>query len=338
MKKLTVVILFAVFLSACASAPSGGASSTPIVMTGEASTVIPEGGATLTAPEPPTTFPTLAGGLSITELKYKVLEMFPDFFYCDPDYYPVARLDETTLALQAYPELQADQEQFQAILNHLGLGGQTTFSDEQKLALYREHKRLNAVNFQLDGDRYQFQIQTGEEGQQGAVITGAIDASGSIEISQREQAFPACPICLAAGTLIDTPRGPIRVEDLREGEPVWTQDEAGRRVQALVLRTGRVPVPPTHAMIHITLSDGRQLWASPGHPTADGRRLGDLHLGETLDGARIAALAQVAYGEDFTYDLLPAGATGLYWANGVLMGSTLSFSFDDAIRFRLGSR
>jgi hypothetical protein len=31
----------------------------------------------------------------------------------------------------------------------------------------------------------------------------------------------------------------------------------------------------------------------------------------------------VRYAADQTYDLLPAGDTGLYWANGVLLGSSL---------------
>jgi hypothetical protein len=33
---------------------------------------------------------------------------------------------------------------------------------------------------------------------------------------------------------------------------------------------------------------------------------------------------RVAYAEPETYDVLPAGATGCYWANGILVGSTLA--------------
>ena len=329
MKKLFAFTIFlAILLSACASAstPPGAGVSTPVVITAEVSTVIASGGGSevpVPTTEPPTMIPTLAGGLSTTELKYKVLDQFPDFFFCDPDLYPIAREEESALALQAFPDLQANQEEFQAILEHLGLSGQTTFTDEQKLQIYREHKRLNAIVFQLVDDKYQFQIQTGSEGQQGTVITGTIDGSGSIEVSQREQAFPSCPICLAAGTLIDAPRGAIRVEDLKVGDPVWTQDEAGRRVIGFVLQTGHVKVPSTHQMIHVTLNDGRELWASPGHPTAGGRMLGNLRPGDELDGAQIVSLEKVPYNQAFTFDLLPSGVTGYYWANGILMGSTL---------------
>jgi hypothetical protein len=256
-------------------------------------------------------------------LKYKVLVEFPDFFFCDPDFYPVAREDEMALALQRFPDLQANQEEFQAILNRNGLAGVTSFTDEQKLLIYREHKKLNAVYFELAGDKYQFQIQTGQEGKDGFVITGMIDGNGSIEVLDRTSGFPMCPICLAAGTMIETPRGAIRVEMLRVGDQVWTMDEAGERVPGLILRVGSVRVPATHQMIHIILSDGRELWASPGHPTANGRRLADLKVGDMLDGALVTVMELLQYQGTATFDILPSGSTGYYWANRILLGSTL---------------
>jgi len=328
MKKLTVFMIFlTIFLFACTSAASGESFLTPLVMTAEVSTVIAEGEGTalpFPIPETPTMIPTLAGGLSTTELKYKVLEQFPDFFFCDPDYYPIAREDETSVAQQTFPDLQANQEEFQAILSHNDLSGVTTFTDEQKLQIYRDHIKLNAIVFEPVDDKYQFQIQTGAEEQSGTIVIGTIDGSGTISVSQRDPAILTCPICLAAGTLIDTPRGPIRVEDLREGDPVWTQDEAGGREIASVLRTGHARVPVTHQMIHILLADGRELWASPGHPTSDGRRLGDLEAGDILDGVPIVQLERLPYRQAYTFDILPSGSTGYYWANGVLLGSTLS--------------
>jgi hypothetical protein len=72
------------------------------------------------------------------------------------------------------------------------------------------------------------------------------------------------------------------------------------------------------------LSDGRELHASPGHPTADGRALGDLQAGDLLDGAYVVLMERLPYDGIATFDLLPSGDTGLYWANGILMGSTLA--------------
>jgi hypothetical protein len=42
-----------------------------------------------------------------------------------------------------------------------------------------------------------------------------------------------------------------------------------------------------------------------------------------LDGALIISITSEPYHADRTYDLLPAGSTGTYWADGVLLGSTL---------------
>jgi hypothetical protein len=40
----------------------------------------------------------------------------------------------------------------------------------------------------------------------------------------------------------------------------------------------------------------------------------------------VTAWALVPYAGERTYDLVPAGATGRYWANGILLSSTLSRS------------
>jgi Hint domain-containing protein len=333
MKKMIAFTVLAVFLAACAPIipESGGGESTPIVITAEVSTVVaatvgtPPTEGPFPTPVPPTPIPTLpASALSPTELKYKVLDQFPDFFFCDPDFYPIAHEDEMVLAQGQFSGLQTNQEEFQAILSHNNLAGVTTFNDEQKLLIYREHKKLNAIYFELTGDKYQFQIQTGSEGQQGTIITGTIDGNGSIKVQKQEPGFPSCPICLAAGTLIDTPRGAISVENLRVGESVWTMNGSGKRVSGTILRTSRVPVPASHQALHVILSDGRELWASPGHPTADGRMLADLKVNDLLDGARVIKVERLHYGGAATYDLLPSGGTGFYWANGILMGSTLA--------------
>lgn len=328
MKKWIALTNLVLFLSACAPTAPVRGISTPIVITAEMSTAIPDLPPTegpSPVPGAATLIPTLpSSSLSPTELKYQVLDSFPDFFFCDPDFYPIAREDEMSLALQRFPELQSNQEEFQAILNHNRLSATTSFTDEQKLLIYREHKKLSAIFFQVAGDRYQFQIQTGLEGQQGSLITGVIDSVGSIEIQKQEAGFPNCPICLAAGTLIDTPRGAVTVERLQIGDPVWTVNAAGERVSGVIVRLENVKVPAVHQIIHIILSDGRELDASPGHPTADGRSLGDLKEGDLLDGAYVIQVETIPYDGIATYDLLPSGGTGFYRANGILLGSTLT--------------
>ncbi len=280
---------------------------------------------TVAAPTP-SAIPTLTGGIGPAELKYRVLDQFPNLFFCDPDYYPIARDDETSLALQHFPEIQANTEEFTAILARNGLAGLSTFTDEQKLLIYREHKKLAAVHFELAGLSYQFQLTVENTKGQGELITGLIDSGGNIAVQQRKPVFTTCPICLAEGTLIDTPAGPVPVQNVRVGMQVWTMNAAGTRTAQPVLRVGKTAVPATHLVVHLVLADGREVWVSPGHPTADGRYVGQLHAGDSFDGSLVRSASLVAYQGYATYDLLPAGQTGFYWANGILLASTLSDS------------
>jgi hypothetical protein len=129
--------------------------------------------------------------------------------------------------------------------------------------------------------------------------------------------------CLSAQTLISTPNGSKMIKDLRAGMYVYTLDGNGNKIIAPLISVGRVPVPDTYTIFHLVLSDNRELLASSAHPTADGRIIGELRPNDILDGARILKNNVVPYGDLFTYDILPAGDTGLYWANDILLKSTL---------------
>lgn len=132
-----------------------------------------------------------------------------------------------------------------------------------------------------------------------------------------------CPICLASETRIATPEGDVRVTDLRPGMKVWSQDTSGTRIPSTVIRVSRTPVPATHLMLRLSFDDSRTLLVSPGHPTTDGRTIADLSVGENYDGSRIIRKEYLRYEDDATYDLLPDSPTGYYWANGIVVGSTL---------------
>ncbi len=131
------------------------------------------------------------------------------------------------------------------------------------------------------------------------------------------------PICLPPGAAIETPSGPRAVRDLRVGDWIVTADPEGRAVVAPLAALGSAFAPFHHEIVRIVLHDGRTVAASPGHPTADGRRLGDLRVGDELDGSWVASAVQEPYGYARTYDLLPSGPTGLYLADGIWLGSTL---------------
>jgi len=271
----------------------------------------------------PTPFPTSPVPLSETQLKYRLIDALGEVFFCDPDFYPIAREDEANLAVERFSEIQADLEEFHAILARLGLTGQAIFSTDDKLAIYREHKRLAAILLEPAGASFRFSMRAIES----EVITaleGEIDRFGAIRVTTRTPSSDMCPICLAESARIDSPDGQIAIRDLRPGDMVWTLTRDGQRVARPVLFVAVNPAPRGHTMLRLTLSDGRSLLASPGHPTPSGSLLADLRAGDLFAGAAIVSLEAVPYRGLFTYDLLPASDTGFYWADGVLMASTLA--------------
>jgi hypothetical protein len=251
------------------------------------------------------------------------VDQFGRPLFCDPDYYPVARVDEGALAHERLPEIQKDAPTFSAILTHLGITAASSYTSDQELAIYRDWKMLNALRLEQVSGGFHFLAIFGTP-QQASRIDGTIDQRGNVTVASRTPSGqPPCPICLARGTRIATPSGDIAVEDLKIGDVVWTQDAAGARVAGPLLQIGSTPVPATHRVVQLRLSDGRAVDVSPGHPTADGRKVGDLAAGDRYDGALVVSAELVSYAGGATFDLLPEGATGMYWANGILLGSTL---------------
>jgi hypothetical protein len=284
--KAILTILAACFLAACGAAPS---TSTP---------------------------------LSSVELKYRLMDQFGPPAYCDRDQYPVGRPVTPDYVDQQFASIRtSDPQTYQAILKHYHWS--EPINDQQKLQVYADYKRLNAIQLQPNGDRYDFVYAASQGDSKTAErIVGTIDRSGSISVTSRTPFHLNCPICLAASTMIDTPEGPRLVSSLRIGMPVWTANAAGQRQAGLVLEAGSTPAPPGHELVHLMLADGRQVWVSPGHPTADGRRVGDLTPGQRLDGSRVVTVDRTSY-VGATYDVLPSGPTGAYWADGILLASTL---------------
>jgi hypothetical protein len=131
-----------------------------------------------------------------------------------------------------------------------------------------------------------------------------------------------CPTCAAPATPIATPEGERPIAALRAGDLVYSIDHDAV-VAVPVLQTQRARVHG-HRVVHVVLDGGVTLDISAGHPTADGRRFGDLASGARLDDRHVVASAVlVPYVGDATYDILPASDTGTYFAGGVAIGSTL---------------
>ena len=266
--------------------------------------------------------------LTVDQLKFAVIDAAGQPIYCDPDFYPLARPGgEQGRASAKYPEIRADAALYATIVAHEHLpSGELT--DAQKLVLYRAWKLLRALTLTpSQGSEYSFsyRVQSTSGSASYLMVTGTVRVNGVVTVTSRTPTTaPNCPLCLTATTLISTPNGDVRVTDVEPGMLVWTKGVDGTRIAAPVLEVGSMQVPASHRMVHLVLADGRELLASPGHRAADGRQLGSLASGDSLDGSTIVRWDLVPYAGGRTYDLLPAGGTGTYWANGILLSSTLS--------------
>jgi hypothetical protein len=144
-----------------------------------------------------------------------------------------------------------------------------------------------------------------------------------VEGETAEVELQACYLCVCASpeTPIATPDGEIPIRALAVGDLVYSIHE-GRIVVTPIQETNRVAVRGHH-VVRVRLTTGAVLEISPGHPTADGRTFGELHAGDELGEVKIVAVEVVPYVYDRTYDILPASDSGVYFAGGAPIGSTL---------------
>jgi len=133
-----------------------------------------------------------------------------------------------------------------------------------------------------------------------------------------------CPECICASpdTPIATPEGARAIASLVPGEVVYSVAH-GRVAPVPILEIRRVPAHH-HVVTRLVMESGAVLEISGVHPTADGRRIGDLHPGDELDGVRVLQATVIPYAHDATYDILPDSDTGTYFAAGLVIGSTLA--------------
>ena len=132
---------------------------------------------------------------------------------------------------------------------------------------------------------------------------------------------PGCPvpICLSLDTKIRMPNAQKRVADIKVGDLVLTDNEKAVKV----IRTSKVEVK-NHIILQVTFNDARVLEISPNHPTGDGRLFKSLKVGDIVDDRMVVRIKTVPYNFKYTYDILPDSDTGNYYANGILIGSTLA--------------
>lgn len=214
--------------------------------------------------------------------------------------------------------MRSDRDAWSAILEYEQADGRH-LARPQLVRAYGVYKEMAFIRVRRSGDVYAVRVY-----EQDATVFGSITSSGVFTEDRREPNTYGCPICLARSTRIATPHGAVAVHRLRVGDTVWSTGPSGHRIAVRVVAVGRTPVPPTHQLVDLRLADGREVRASPGHPTPTGSTVGALRPGGRFEGTRIASAKRVAYSSAYTYDILPGGPTGTYFANSVLLASTLS--------------
>ncbi|KKQ36363.1 MAG: hypothetical protein US54_C0071G0005 [Candidatus Roizmanbacteria bacterium GW2011_GWA2_37_7] len=104
---------------------------------------------------------------------------------------------------------------------------------------------------------------------------------------------------------------------------IYSLDRYGRKIIQPIIKLSKIYVNYNHKVNHLILEDGRNIWVSPLHPSYYFSLVKNLKKGDFYDGAKIITNKIVRYGDKYTYDLLPKGETGYYWANRILLASTL---------------
>lgn len=110
--------------------------------------------------------------------------------------------------------MQKDADTWSAILGHDALGAGAALTDDQLLVAYRDWKDLRALELLPSGPAgvygLTYAVRPTPGAQRSERVEGRISSAGTIDILSRQPAGPPnCPICLASGTLIDTPLGPV---------------------------------------------------------------------------------------------------------------------------------
>jgi peptidoglycan hydrolase-like protein with peptidoglycan-binding domain len=145
--------------------------------------------------KPDTTVPPLPPLPHVTNalLRYKVLHLFSNIFYCDPDYFPIVRGDEKEFAKLHFSQIQANADTYALIVHELNIDVRQTLTDEHKLSIYKEYKKISSFTLELNSKgSYNFAIRTGAD--QSAVLhEGTITASGVITIIKETPFVATCP-------------------------------------------------------------------------------------------------------------------------------------------------
>jgi hypothetical protein len=190
MRRLVLLAVTVLTVAGCGhTAPPGGPPSTNGSPTG-AATPHPTA-TTTTAPAPPPA--TGSATASVWQLRYVLLGHYPDFAYCDPDYYPVARGDEQSAADAWWAGVNHTSPEVRTIIARHGFSEPLT--GDQRLVAYRDHKKLSVITMTTVSGGYEYELSTGMPGgRPDHTVTGVVTLDGTVHERSRRPRPGSCPI------------------------------------------------------------------------------------------------------------------------------------------------
>ncbi len=154
-------------------------------------------GYTMFHPAPPPTVSTSATPEPVATQKYRLIAKFGAPTYCDSDSDQIQREKAKALFLS----LQSNTEEFDAIVRYLGITSYDDhYPDDQKLAIYRQHKALENIiltgqyggygSYQIE--YYTFRIRVANSAGNVQVIDGEMNQYGKIIVTRTIEKKNVC--------------------------------------------------------------------------------------------------------------------------------------------------
>ena len=119
-------------------------------------------------------------------MKYRLIARFGGVLVGDPVIFPDDVRREQ--AREAFPTIQQNEEEFQAILDQLGLERGSELTEEQQLLVFEEKKKLNAVPLEPTESGYSFWMMV-REGGDPFEIEGTVGRDGEVNVLKKVRAM-----------------------------------------------------------------------------------------------------------------------------------------------------
>ena len=129
---------------------------------------------------------SLQTGLSPSSLKYHLIEHFGGVLVGEPVVVPDDVRREQ--ARSAFPTIQQNDEEFQAVLDQLGLERRSELTEEEQVQVLGEKEKLNAVLLEPAESGHSFWMTIMEEGDP-FEIEGTLGSDGEVSVLKKEHAL-----------------------------------------------------------------------------------------------------------------------------------------------------